>query len=195
MRFHNLSEVPPALLLIDIQLGMDESAHWGGERNNPDAEALAAKILNHWRAKQLPLFHVKHNSTQPNSPLVHGKPGNAWKPETAPLPSEPIIEKSVNSAFIGTNLEQQLRKQGIKELVIVGLTTDHCVSTTVRMAANFGFSVFLVSDATATFGRMGYNKKEYFSAQQIHSMELAVLNGEFAAVVSTEEVISALQLG
>ena len=91
----------------------------------------------------------------------------------------------MNSAFIGTNLKEQLENDKITKLVIVGLTTDHCVSTTTRMAGNFGFDTFLVSDATATFNKKGING-QYFSAELIHETALASLNREFATVVSTD---------
>ena len=74
-----------------------------------------------------------------------------------PQENEPIITKSVNSAFIGTNLKEQLDGLGITTLVIVGLTSNHCVSTTVRMSGNFGYETYLISDATATFDRIGVN--------------------------------------
>jgi len=72
-----------------------------------------------------------------------------------PKEGEPIIKKNVNSAFIGTDLKQQLDKFNIKKLIIVGLTTDSCVSTTTRMAGNYGYDTFIVSDATATFDKEG----------------------------------------
>jgi nicotinamidase-related amidase len=91
----------------------------------------------------------------------------------------------VNSAFIGTNLKELLDNEKITKLVIVGLTTDHCVSTTARMAGNFGFDTFLVSDATATFNKKGIDGQN-FSAELIHETALASLNGEFATVVTTD---------
>ncbi|MEJ2002106.1 MAG: cysteine hydrolase family protein, partial [Maritimibacter sp.] len=121
---------------------------WGG-RNNPGAEANAARLLAHWREKGWPIFHVRHLSTEPGSPLNPANGQVAFKPEVAPLEGEPVLEKQVNSAFIGTDLEDRLREAGITELVICGLTTPHCVSTTTRMAANLGFSVELAHDACA----------------------------------------------
>lgn len=184
----------PALLLIDIQQAFNDLAHWGGERNNPDAEANAARLLAYWREHHLPVFHVQHNSTTPGSPLAPGQPGNAFKPEVAPLPGETIIPKNVNSAFIGTDLEQQLREQGLTTLVIAGLTTDHCVSTTTRMAGNLGFRVYLVGNACATFNKKGPNGEE-FSADLIHQTALASLHDEFGAIVTTAGILHQLESG
>jgi nicotinamidase-related amidase len=174
----------PALILIDIQKGFDDLAYWGGERNNPDAENNAAELLEIWRYNQLPIFHIKHCSSNPNSLLSELNAGNEFKEIVKPIPGETIIKKNVNSAFIGTNLETQLKENNIHTVVIVGLTTDHCVSTTTRMAGNLGFKTFIVSDATATFNKKGIDGQHY-SAALIHETALASLNGEFATVTTT----------
>jgi len=174
----------PALILIDIQKGFDDIAYWGGQRNNPDAENNAAELLEIWRANHLPIFHIQHCSTNPTSLLNATNPGNEFKEMVKPNIGEPIIQKNVNSAFIGTNLKHLLDEQKIKTLVIVGLTTDHCVSTTTRMAGNYGFETYIVSDATATFNKTGVDGQHY-SAELIHETALASLNGEFATVVTT----------
>jgi nicotinamidase-related amidase len=174
----------PALILIDIQKGFDDIAYWGGQRNNPDAEKNAALLLKLWRDRDLPVFHVKHCSTNPQSLLRESAEGNEFKDEVKPIDLEPVIKKNVNSAFIGTDLKERLDKAGISTLVVVGLTTDHCVSTTTRMAGNFGYDTYLVSDATATFNKKGINGENY-SAEIMHETALASLNGEFAAVVTT----------
>ncbi|WP_300978623.1 cysteine hydrolase family protein, partial [Flavobacterium sp.] len=145
----------PALLLIDIQKGFDNVAYWGGQRNNLEAENKAGELLKLWRKHQLPIFHIQHCSKNPTSLLHENNKGNEFKDVVKPFNDEVIIKKDVNSAFIGTNLKGQLDDQQISKIVIVGLTTDHCVSTTARMAGNLGFDTFIVSDATATFDRKG----------------------------------------
>jgi nicotinamidase-related amidase len=178
----------PALLLIDIQKGFSDIAYWGGGRNNPDAETKASALLKTWREKHLPVFHIKHCSTTPASPLRPGHPGNEFMDLVTPSGGEPVIEKNVNSAFIGTDLKEQLDRAHIKKLVIVGLTTDHCISTTTRMAGNLGYETYLVADATATFNKKGYDGKVY-AAEMIHETALASLNEEFATVVTSDDIM------
>jgi nicotinamidase-related amidase len=174
----------PALLLVDIQKGFEDTAYWGGQRNNPGAELQAAELLACWREYQLPLFHIQHCSSNPASPLHETNAGNAFNEWVIPIPGEVVIQKNVNSAFIGTDLQARLDAATISTLVIVGLTTDHCISTTVRMAGNLGYKTFLVVDATATFNKKGIDGQNY-PAELIHETALASLNEEFATIVTT----------
>ncbi len=179
-----------ALLLIDVQQGFDEP-YWG-QRNNPGAEANMEKLLQAWRAAKRPVFHVKHNSRNTRSPLHPSNPGNAYKPAVAPRQDEPSLGKDVNSAFIGTDLEARLRAAGVSSLVIAGLTTPHCVSTTARMASNLGFATKVVSDATAAHAGKGPDGKPV-DAETMHYHALASLNGEFADIVTTAELLENAQ--
>lgn len=179
---------PPALILIDMQMAFRDEAYWGGARNNPDAEANARSLLSDWRSKAWPIFHVHHNSAEPNSILKTNRPEGAPLPGFEALESETIIEKNVNSAFIGTDLEDLLNAANIQNLVICGLTTNHCVSTTTRMAGNLGFDVSLVGDACATFARTGPDGQSY-TAQEIHDISLANIHGEFCTVMSTANAL------
>lgn len=175
------------LLTIDVQKGMDvyrEKYH----RNNPDLERNIARLQHAWRDSGRPLIHVQHLSQQPDSPLRPGQPGVEIKDEVRPHSGEPLIQKSVNSAFIGTTLEADLRRRGFTTLVMVGLQTNMCVSTTARMAGNLGFTTYVVSDATATFDNVGPDGKRYGS-QLLHDVALADLHGEFATVVDTATVL------
>jgi nicotinamidase-related amidase len=175
----------PALILIDIQKAFDNIEYWGGQRNNPRAENNAAELLELWRNNNLPIFHIRHCSTIPTSLLNEVNPGNEFKDIVRPLNGEPVIKKCVNSAFIGTDLQERLDTEKISKLVIVGLTTDHCVSTTARMAGNFGYDTFVVSDATATFNKKGIDGQNY-PAELIHETALASLNEEFATIITTD---------
>lgn len=179
-----------ALLLIDVQKGFDDP-YWG-RRNNPQAESNIVRLLQAWRSRQWPIIHIQHQSRIADSPLHPTNPGYALKEQVQPLPGEVLITKQVNSAFIGTPLEALLRQQQITTLVVTGLTTNHCVETTTRMAGNLGFLTHLVSDATATFDRVGPDGKLYL-AEDIHAISLASIHGEFAQVVTTDTVLEEVQ--
>lgn len=179
----------PALILVDIQQGLDDP--WYGVRNNPNAEANASRLLVAWRARNWPLVHIQHLSTNPESPLFPGKPGVQHKPEVAPTANEPVMQKNVNSGFIGTDLEAWLRENHIEQVVICGLTTNHCVETTTRMAGNLGFDATLAHDACAAHDLTGPDGTHY-SADQVHAMSLANIASEFARVQSTDEILKNL---
>ncbi|MBP0617821.1 cysteine hydrolase family protein [Jiella mangrovi] len=179
------------LLVIDVQNGFTDPA-WG-QRNNPQAEANIARLLAFWRREGRPIRHVLHASRLPEGHFRMGTSGHQPKPESLPLAAEPVYRKDVNSAFIGTSLEQDLRTGGAEKLVVVGMTTNHCVSTTVRMAGNLGFTTFVVEDATATFDRMGLDGTMR-PAAEVHAAALSDLSEEFATVVNTHEILTSKAL-
>ena len=109
----------PALLVIDMQKGFDDPA-WG-PRNNPRAEANVAALIAAWRTAGRPVIHVHHDSQASSGRLRRGGPGNAAKPEAEPRDHEAVYRKAVNSAFIGTQLEADLRAMNVQALAIVGL--------------------------------------------------------------------------
>jgi nicotinamidase-related amidase len=175
-----------ALILIDVQQAFLDPG-WG-ERNNPQAESNIARLLAAWRTSGRPIRHVVHDSTEPNSLLSPDRSGNAIQTMALPKATEPVYRKHVNSAFIGTDLEKDLREDGIDTLVIVGLTTNHCVSTSARMAGNLGFKTYVVSDATAAFARPALDGT-LRHADAVHSAALSDLHQEFATVVDTAEIL------
>jgi nicotinamidase-related amidase len=180
------------LIIIDVQQAIDHPqwARWG-PRNNPLAEDRIAQLLAAWRNTQRPVFHVRHMSREAESPYRPNQPGNDFKSQVAPWPNERIIEKSTNSAFIGTTLETDLRSAAIGTLIITGVITNNSVEATARMAGNLGFTTIVVSDATATFARPDFNGV-LRSAEEVHAMSLANLQDEYAAIMTTAEVLAAL---
>jgi nicotinamidase-related amidase len=179
----------PALIVIDVQRAFDEPG-WG-ERNNPDAEARIAAAIAGWRERGAPIIHVRHRSAESDGTFIPGTPAFDFKPEAQPLDGEPVITKDVNSAFIGTDLEQRLRAAGVSGVAIVGLTTDHCCSTTARMAANLGFDTWVLGDAMATFDRRAPDG-ELIAAEVMHRTALASLHEEFADVLATDAALARL---
>jgi nicotinamidase-related amidase len=178
-----------ALLVIDVQRGFDD-ASWG-RRNNPGMERRIRGILRAWRLSGRAVIHARHMSPDPASPLRPGQAGNDFKPQFAPMRGESVVEKRVHSCFIGTTLERDLRRRGHDTLVIVGMMTNHCVSTTARMAGNLGFAVSIISDATATFDRVGPDGVRY-TAEQIHAIALSDLHLEFGLVMDTATLLAAI---
>jgi len=182
------------LILIDVQKGFRDEQYWGGNRCTPDFEQNIAKLLTAFRGSHLPIIHIKHDSTIPTSLLHPTHSGNEIEDYAKPLSTnnEPLLHKSVNSGFIGTDLEQRLRSMNTSTVVIVGLTTNHCCETTARMAGNLDFNVLFVRDATATFDRHFEGKT--IQANDVHFNTLANINNEFATIVTTQQVIDAIAL-
>lgn len=176
-----------ALLLIDIQQGLDDPRH--GARSTPGFEANLGQLLAAWRNAGRPVVHVQHMSVAPDSLLRPELPGNAFKREALPKEGEPVFQKRTSCAFLGTGLEVHFRELGIEQLVVVGLTTDHCVSSTARMASDIGFKVTVVSDATAAHERRAADGS-MVPAEEMQRASLASLSGEFAKIRNTAELLA-----
>jgi nicotinamidase-related amidase len=182
-----------ALVVIDVQKAIDAGYHAvHGPRNNVDAERKIAQLLATWRKYQRPVIHVRHDSTSADSAYRPGQAGNDFKDEVAPHAGETVIPKTTNNAFIGTPLETHLRASGVDALVVTGVSTNNSVEATVRMAGNLGFKTYLVGDACFTFARPDFAGR-LRSADEVHDMSLANLDGEYCTVASTDQVLSALQ--
>ena len=180
--------MPPALIVIDVQYAIDDPS-WGNDRNNPDCEAKIARLLAFWRERDWPRFLIKHVSRDPRSTYRDSE----FKSEVAARDGDRVIEKSTNSAFIGTTLETELRAANATVVVISGVITNNSVEATARMSGNLDFATIVVSDATATFGRRDYNGV-WRTAEEVHAMSLANLEGEYARILTTDEAITSLGL-
>ena len=181
-----------ALLVIDAQKGVNQHDHWGGcegHRNNPEAEERIAALLETWRRFRRLVYFTLHDSREAASPLKLALESGESISGLEPLPDERVIVKDVNSGFVGTNLELQLRRDGVDRLLVCGFFTNMCVETTVRMAGNMGFDCYLAHDACAAGNRIGPNG-ETFSADQIHAMSIANMHGEFCTAITAADAIA-----
>lgn len=172
----------PVLLIIDMQVGMT----WppAEVRNNLQAEANIARLLDAWRRVGGAVVHVRHLSRTPGSPFWPGQPGVEFQPELAPRDDEHVVDKHVPDAFTNTGLERWLHARGLRELVIAGVSTNNSVEATARSAGNLGLRTHVVSDACFTFDKADLRGVVH-AAEEVHQMSLANLHGEYATVIDT----------
>jgi nicotinamidase-related amidase len=178
-----------ALVVVDVQRGLDDTDYWGS-RNNPACESNIAALLDAWREAGRPVVFVRHDSVEPGSPLAPEKPGNAFKDVVQGEP-DLLVTKRVSSAFYGTpDLHGWLQEKGIEEVVVCGITTNQCCETTARMAGNLGYRTLFALDATHAFDRRDLDGG-VIPADEIVRVTAANLEGEFATVASTKALLSA----
>lgn len=172
------------LLPIDMQQAFDDPS-WP-RRWNREVDANGLALLSTWRSAGRPILHVRHDSLVPNSTLAPGRPGNRFRPGFDPVGNEPVVVKSVNSAFIGTDLDLRLKQLRARHVVVFGLTTDMCVSTTVRTGANMGWNMILVADACDCFD-LPDPRGGTIRAEDVQAVHVATLAYEFCRTFSTTE--------
>jgi len=175
-------------VIVDFQKAIDDPK-WG-RRNNPRAEARTAALLRAWRESGRPVVHVQHLSREPDSPYRPGQPGCDFKEALRPAAGEVVVQKRTHNAFVDTGLEAALRDRGVTTVVVAGVLLHNSVDATVRMAANLGFATWLVDDATASVDVTDLSGRRW-PAEEVHALSLALLNGEYATVVTAEAVLRA----
>ena len=177
-----------ALLVIDVQMAFVEEDSQGASRSCLNAENNIASLLNAFRNNGDTVIHIHHHGLDPEDPFHCDASGAAVQAFAAPVEGEEVVIKHVSSGFEGTSLEQTLRDAGIERLIICGATANHCAESTARSAGNRGFETFYISDAVWAYGATGPDNVEH-SPEQIHSITLSNLNGEFATVLNTEQIL------
>lgn len=177
-----------ALILIDQQKGILHPRL--GPRNNPEAELRMLELLALWRHTVRPVIHVHHLSRSPDSVFWPGQSGVEVQPRFEPLAGEWLVQKQVPDAFSGTRLEEDLRRAGVGQLVIVGVATHNSVESTARTAGNLGFDTWVAEDACFTFDKTDYFGNAH-SAAEVHAMSLGNLHGEYATVVGVKRILQA----
>lgn len=178
-----------ALIIIDMQKGMRGNSL--PPRNNPSAEDNIGRLVAAWRDADQLLVSVRHVSRSPASVFAPGQIGVEFQECFTPLPHEHVVEKNVPDAFINTGLERWLHARGIRQVVIVGVSTNNSVEATARTSGNLGFSTVVVADATFAFAKLDF-AGNLRSAEDVHLMALANLHDEYAQVRTTDQVLTEL---
>jgi nicotinamidase-related amidase len=175
-----------ALVVVDVQRAFDDPAF--GRRSNPACEENVGRLIAHWRDASAPVVFVRHDSRSPGSPLSPSQPGNRFKPVIEGTP-DLLVAKHVHSAFFGTpDLDGWLRERGLTGVAVCGIQTNFCCETTARMAANLGYELTFVLDATHTFD-LPTPDGGRIAAEELERATAANLAAEFGVVTSTEDLV------
>jgi len=177
-----------ALLIIDIQ-----NDYFPGGANAlvgpEEAAKQAAKLIAAFRTKGQPVVHMQHLSVRPGATFfVPGTKGAEIHESVKPLAGETVLQKNFPNCFRETRLLEHLRGAKITNLTIAGMMTHMCVDTTTRAATDLGFACSLAHDATATKA-LAFNGVQV-PAEQVQASYLAGLNGLFAKVQPTAELLA-----
>ena len=181
-----------ALLVIDVQMAFTHRDEQGALRSTPMAESNIRRLPEGFRETGAKIVHIHHHSHEAGSPFTAGLPGAVVQEFAKPAPSETTYIKHVSSGFIGTSLEDDLRRAGVEHLVVCGAEANKCVETTARMAGNLGFNTLYAGDGVWAYGSTGPDDREH-SADDILSVTLSNMHGEFATVLSTDEILDLLR--
>jgi nicotinamidase-related amidase len=175
------------LLPIDMQRAFD-GPPWP-RRWNASVDANGLTLIRRWREAGRPIIHVRHDSVMEGSSLAPGSEGNRFRDGFEPREGEQLVTKSVNSAFIGTDLDLRLRRLGARHVVTFGISTDMCVSTTVRTGANMGWDMVLAQDACDCFD-LPDGKGGTLPAETVQAAHVATLGFEFCRVFSARDLVA-----
>ena len=179
-----------ALVVIDIQQFYFE----GGLvplTGSLEAAAKAKTVLEAFRARTLPVIHVRHVPASVS--MADGEPADPQyriRPEVMPASGEPVISKRFANSFRETNLLDTLRQKHITRVVIVGMQTHMCVEAASRAATDLGFDVVVVHDACATRPLEFDGRK--VPADMVHAAALAAIKGTYGRVMSVAELLKEL---
>jgi len=179
-----------ALLLVDIQ-----NDYFPGGKNelegSVDAARRAGELLALFRRMELPVVHMQHVSTRPGATyFLPDTDGVRIHESAAPLAGELVLQKHYPNAFRDKQLLVQLGLMHVARLVICGMMTHMCVDATVRAAADFKFECVVAGDACAAKALVHGGRT--VAAPDVHAAFLAALDGAYAKVLGTDEVLALL---
>jgi nicotinamidase-related amidase len=178
-----------ALLLIDIQDSF-KNARWA-RRGNLAFEANVTSLLKTFRAAGLPVFFIMH--TDPDQGFRTTDPEFRLMDFLDRREDEPLLIKNTRNSFTSTDLEARLDALGIERLVITGIQMEQCCETTTRLAADLGYEVDFVTDATQTFPIANRATGEEISTAALIERTEYVLRDRFARIIRSAELVAELK--
>lgn len=190
----DVADVPvrqSALLVIDAQDSFKATARWR-RRNNPLFEHNVGALVSAYRAAELPIVYFLHTDADPE--FAVGSPHYKLMDFLTPGPGEPVVHKNTRNCFTSTALQIMLVEKGVRRLAVTGIQMEQCCETTTRIAADLGYAVDFVIDATMTFPIPHATRPgEELRVAAIEERTVYVLERRFARVVDTRTLIGEIE--
>lgn len=174
-----------ALLVVDVQDSFKVGSRWQ-RRSNPSFESNLDRLIGAYREAGLPVIFILHNDPDPGF-----RPGD---PEVRLMDflrreeGDPLLQKNTRNSFTSTNLQEILDAKGVRRVVVTGISTEQCCETTTRVAADLGYDVDFVTEATMTFPISHPATGEELSTDEIIRRTEFVLRGRFARIARVGEL-------
>lgn len=179
-----------ALLVVDVQDSFKVGPRWQ-QRNNPDFEKNLDRLIGSYRAAGLPVVFILHNDPDPG--FRPGDPEVRLMDFLTREAGDPLLLKNTRNSFTSTNLQEILDARGVRRVVVTGISTEQCCETTTRVAADLGYDVDFVTEATLTFPIADPETGEGLSADEITRRTEMVLRGRFARITRVAALAEELQ--
>ncbi len=168
-----------ALLVVDVQDSFKVGSRWS-RRNNPEFERNLDRLIRSYRAAGLPVIFILHNDPDPG--FRPGDPEVRLMDFLVREEGDPLLLKNTRNSFTSTNLQEILDAEGVRRVVVTGISTEQCCETTTRVAADLGYDVDFVTEATMTFPIADPETGGEMSAEEITRRTELVLRGRFARI-------------
>jgi nicotinamidase-related amidase len=187
------SQVPvkeSALLVLDAQDSFKASSRWE-RRNNLEFERNVGRLIELYRAAELPVIYFLHTDSDPG--FSQDSPFFKLMDFIAPRPGEPVIVKNTRNAFTSTGLSALLMERGVRRVVITGIQMEQCCETSARVAADLGYAVDFVTEATLTFPIPNHDRPgEELGVEEIRVRTEYVLRKRFARIRRVDDLAAEL---
>lgn len=175
-----------ALLVIDAQDSFKLGDRWE-RRNNLDFEKNVAQLVSLYRQHGLPVIYFLHSDDDPGFETT--SPSYKLMDFLSPRDSEPVIHKVTRNVFTSTGLQALLMEKGVRRVVITGIQMEQCCETSARVAADLGFAVDFVTEATMTFPIPNHDRPgEELGVEAIRERTEYVLRRRFARIATVTSI-------
>jgi nicotinamidase-related amidase len=180
-----------ALLVIDAQDSFKVGPRWA-RRNNPDFEMNVSSLIEAYRAAHLPVVFFLH--TDSDEAFAKDSPSFKLMDFLKPRKDEPVMVKNTRNCFTSTTLQPYLIEKGVRRVSITGIQMEQCCETTARIAADFGYAVDFVTEATMTFPIPNWDKPgEELGVDAVREGTEYALRRRFARITTVNQLQKELQ--